>query len=250
LPSFALFGQRYFEGSLAQAGAWILAGAGASRYVCVANVHTAMSSLWDGDLRAANDAADLKVPDGRPLSILARWKGRAGAAQLRGADLLLEVARQGVKKKARHYFYGGAPGVAAAAAARVQALVPGVLVAGVESPPFRPLEVAEEKALATRLRRLKVTVLWVGLGAPKQERWMHAMRGRLPATMVGIGAAFDYYAGTLAEAPGWMQRASLEWLYRLVKEPGRLWKRYLLTNSVFLALAPVELLGLWPQAKR
>jgi N-acetylglucosaminyldiphosphoundecaprenol N-acetyl-beta-D-mannosaminyltransferase len=158
---------------------------------------------------------------------------------------MLAVARRG----GRHYFFGGAPGVAQAAAKRLKGLAPKMTVAGAESPPFRPLNAEEEKALLSRIRRLKVDVLWVGLGAPKQECWMAAMQGRLPATMVGVGAAFDFYAGTVAQAPRWMQQAGLEWAHRLVQEPRRLWKRYLLCNSLFLLLAPLELLGLWPQAE-
>jgi N-acetylglucosaminyldiphosphoundecaprenol N-acetyl-beta-D-mannosaminyltransferase len=139
--------------------------------------------------------------------------------------------------------------VAKAAAKRLKALAPKMAVAGAEAPPFRPLKAAEEKALLARLKRLKVDVLWVGLGAPKQERWMAGMQGRLPATMVGVGAAFDFYAGTVPQAPRWMQRAGLEWAYRLMQEPQRLWRRYLASNSLFLLLAPLELLGLWPQTR-
>jgi N-acetylglucosaminyldiphosphoundecaprenol N-acetyl-beta-D-mannosaminyltransferase len=246
--SFSLFGQRYFEGSLDGAAGWVLGQQGRSRVVCVSNVHTAMQSLWDPRLRQANDAADLKVPDGKPLSVLARLKGVRGAQQVRGADLLLAVAKKGLKKKTRHYFYGSAPGVAEAASRRLKARVPGVAVLGAESPPFRALSPTEERALIARLKKLKIGVLWVGLGAPKQEQWMAAMRGRIPAVMVGVGAAFDFYAGTVSEAPRWLQGLGLEWLYRLAKEPGRLWKRYLLTNSLFLILAPFELLGWWRES--
>ncbi len=240
----SLFGKRYFGGSLEQAARWVLDAPRRSRMLCVANVHTAMQSLWDPQLRAANAAADLRVPDGRPLAWMAQLKGRS-AQQVRGADLMLAVAAQG----GRHYFFGGAPGVAQKAAASLKAKAPMMAVAGVESPPFRPLSAAEEKALLGRLKRLKVDVLWVGLGAPKQERWMAAMKGRLPVTMIGVGAAFDYHAGSLAEAPRWMQRAGQEWAFRLMSEPGRLWKRYLSSNSLFLLLAPLELLGLWPEAE-
>jgi N-acetylglucosaminyldiphosphoundecaprenol N-acetyl-beta-D-mannosaminyltransferase len=103
--------------------------------------------------------------------------------------------------------------------------------------------------LATRLKRAKASVLWVGLGAPKQELWMARMQGKLPLTMLGVGAAFDYYAGTRQEAPRWMQALALEWAYRLAQEPGRLWRRYLATNLAFLLLAPLELLGLWPRKR-
>jgi N-acetylglucosaminyldiphosphoundecaprenol N-acetyl-beta-D-mannosaminyltransferase len=124
--------------------------------------------------------------------------------------------------------------------------VKGLKVVGVESPPFRPLTPKEEQTLLAKLKRLKVDLLWVGLGAPKQEKWMARMKGKINCTMLGVGAAFDYYAGTLPEAPRWMQSVALEWLYRLFHEPGRLWKRYFLTNSLFILLAPLEFLRLWP----
>lgn len=244
--AFQLFGQRYFCGSLDEAVRLIGSWRGKSRVVCVSNVHTAMQSLWDPALREANRLADLRVPDGRPLSWMARLKGRFQAGQVRGADLMLALAQRG----GRHYFYGGQAGVAKKAAAALKARAPKMSVAGAEAPPFRPLTAAEERALIAKLKRLKVGTLWVGLGAPKQERWMAAMRGRIPATMLGVGAAFDFYAGSVAEAPRWMQGAGLEWLFRLVQEPGRLWRRYLSTNLAFLALAPIELLGLWPRDGR
>jgi N-acetylglucosaminyldiphosphoundecaprenol N-acetyl-beta-D-mannosaminyltransferase len=244
-PSFALFGQRYFCGTVDGAADWVMRKPRQSRYVCVSNVHTAMQSLWDPALRAANDAADLKVPDGKPLSVLARLKGVQDCRQVRGGDLMLAAAKRG----GRHYFYGAGPGVAQAAAKALKRQARNMVVAGAETPPFRALTVKEEKALLARIKRLKVDVLWVGLGAPKQELWMHAMRQRLPLTMVGVGAAFDFYAGTVAEAPRWMQAMGLEWLHRLATEPRRLWKRYLVGNGLFLLLAPVELLGLWPRMK-
>jgi N-acetylglucosaminyldiphosphoundecaprenol N-acetyl-beta-D-mannosaminyltransferase len=246
---FELFGQSYFCGSLDEAADWVLAGGARPRFVCVANVHTAMNALWDRQLKRVFHAADLKVPDGRPLSLLARLKGRP-AHQIRGADLMRTVARRGLKKSARHYFYGGAPGVAQDCAKALAREAPGLKVAGFESPPFRPLSSAESKTLKAKLKRLKVDVLWVGLGAPKQELWMHASNGSLALTQLGVGAAFDYFAGTRAEAPAWMRQLGLEWAYRLLQEPRRLWRRYLVSNLAFLALAPFELLGLWPQREQ
>lgn len=245
--SFRLFGQEYFEGSVEDAADWIRGRVGRSSYVCVSNVHTAMNSLWNPQLAAANTGADLKVPDGRPLSVLARLKGHPRARQVRGADLMLALARRG---KLRHYFYGAAPGVAARVATRLKVLAPLLKVAGAESPPFRALSSAEERAFVKKMKHLKVDLLWVGLGAPKQEIWMASMRGKLPCAMIGVGAAFDYYAGSLSEAPRWMQHFAMEWLYRLAHEPRRLWKRYFLTNTLFLVAAPLELLGLWPEKTR
>jgi N-acetylglucosaminyldiphosphoundecaprenol N-acetyl-beta-D-mannosaminyltransferase len=277
LPSFSLLGRRFYLGDEAGALAWLLGagkgrassaptghfgiapevGVGAElarprqrpnipRVVCVANVHTLVAGLWDRELREAQESADLSLADGRPLSLAGKFLGAWEARQLRGPDLMLSAAKAGLKRGARHYYYGGGPGVAAGVAAKLKSAVPGLKVAGAESPPFRALSDAELRALAARLKRAKANLLWVGLGAPKQEKIMRRLAGLdAPATMIGVGAAFDYYAGTKKEAPRWMMAASLEWLYRLGSEPRRLWKRYLGTNPLFLALLLSEHFGLY-----
>jgi N-acetylglucosaminyldiphosphoundecaprenol N-acetyl-beta-D-mannosaminyltransferase len=217
----------------------------------VANVHTVVSALWNRDLRAAQADADLSLPDGRPLSLAAKLLGDWEARQLRGPDLLMEAAVAGRRLRLRHYYLGGAPGVAEAVAAAVKRAAPGLVVAGAWSPPMGPLSPRAIKAWAARLKRARPDLVWVGLGAPKQEILMAALaEAGLRATMIGVGAAFDYHAGTKREAPRWMQAAALEWLYRLIQEPKRLFGRYLSTNPAFVALVLVECLGLLPQSRQ
>lgn len=248
-PGFLLFGQAYFVGGLQELLDWLLARDRKPRPVHVANVHTAVSALTDPSLRLAQAEASLRLPDGRPLFFAGKIMGAWEAQQLRGPDVMLAAARSGVKGGTRHYYYGGGEGVAAAVAKRLKADVRGLKVAGQDSPPMGPLDPGALKRLATKLKRLKVDVLWVGLGAPKQEQAMELLRQfGAPCAMVGVGAAFDYFAGTKSEAPVWMQRLALEWAYRLAQEPGRLWKRYLSTNPSFLLLLPWELWGLSPFA--
>lgn len=251
LLSFSLLGRRFFAGSLEEAQAWLLKASKEPRAVCVANVHTLVLGLFDTELGQAQSEAALSLPDGKPLSLAGKLEGCWQAAQLRGPDLMLSLAQAGVAAKARHYYFGGHPGAAKKAAQRLGALVPGLQVSGVESPPFRELSDAELKALIGRLKRTRTTHLWVGIGAPRQEKLM-ARLARLgaPCAMVGVGAGFDYYAGTKPEAPRWMMALSLEWLFRLGSEPGRLWKRYLGTNPVFLCLLLAEHFGLYPGSEQ
>jgi N-acetylglucosaminyldiphosphoundecaprenol N-acetyl-beta-D-mannosaminyltransferase len=209
----------------------------------VANVHTVVTGLWDPLLRQAQEGAAFSVPDGRPLYWAARLKGYGSARQVRGPALMRESLRMGVGRRVRHFFFGGDAGVAEAAAKRMEREIPGLRVAGTESPPFRALTAGEERRVQAKLRRAKVEVLWVGLGAPKQERWMEAHRTFAPV-MTGVGAAFDYFAGTHREAPPWAQRMGLEWLVRLAQQPRRLAWRYLSTNPVFAVLFAGEYFGL------
>lgn len=246
LPFFSVLGRRFYLGDEAAALEWLLAPSRSPRAVCVANVHTLVSSLWDKELAMAQESAALSLPDGRPLSLAGKLLGAWEARQLRGPDLMLSAAKAGAARGTRHYFYGGAAGVAEAVAAKLKGLVPGLKVAGAESPPFSPLSDAGLKALAARLKRAKADILWVGLGAPKQEKLMLRLaRLKAPCAMAGVGAAFDYYAGTKNEAPRWMMGLALEWLYRLISEPRRLWKRYLGTNPLFVALLFSEHFGLY-----
>ena len=250
-PGFLVFGQAYFVGSLQDLLAWLLDRKREPRPVHVANVHTAVSALSDPALRLAQAEASLRLPDGRPLYLAGKALGAWEVRHLRGPDVMLAAAQSGLKGGTRHYFYGGAEGVAAAVAARLKREARGLQVAGHESPPMGPLDPLALKRLAAKLKRLKVDICWIGLGAPKQELAMELLRqSGAPCAMVGVGAAFDYFAGTKAEAPVWMQRLALEWLYRLSQEPGRLWKRYLSTNPSFVLLMPWEFWGLSPFSRQ
>jgi N-acetylglucosaminyldiphosphoundecaprenol N-acetyl-beta-D-mannosaminyltransferase len=219
---------------------------GERRYVCVANVHTVTESTRNPALRRAINGAGMVTPDGMPLVWVGRWWGFSSIERVYGPDLLRQACKYGVSRGWRHYFYGGAPGVAERLARRLQAEIPGLQVVGVESPPFRLLEEVEIQDLIQRIQLLQPHLLWVGLGAPKQELWMAEHAGKMPVpVMLGVGAAFDFLAGVKPQAPIWMQRSGLEWLFRLMSEPRRLWKRYLVNNPRFIVLVLAQTLGLW-----
>ncbi len=207
-------------------------------YVCLTNVHTTVKSQRSVALRAAVDGAYLSVPDGMPLAWILRRRGHIETEKVTGIEFIPIVASTGLDRGLRHFFYGGAPGVAVRAGLRLEELVPGVNVVGAASPPFAdthggwPVE-----ELELELRRTRPHVLWIGLGAPKQELLMAELAERVDVpVMVGVGAAFDYLARTKPAAPSVLRHIGLEWLFRLAAEPGRLWRRYLGTNSMFLWL--------------
>lgn len=219
--------------------------ASARTYVCVTGVHGVMESQRDPELRTIHNRAGLVTPDGMPLVWLGRWRGRREMDRVYGPDLMLELCRHSVEKGYRHFFYGGAEGVAAELAARLQARIPGLQVAGWYTPPFRPLRDEEEAELFSRIAESGADIVWVGLSTPKQERFMGRSHGRLPAAvMIGVGAAFDIHSGAKRQAPQWMQRSGLEWLFRLAIEPRRLWKRYLSNNPRFVIGIIGQSLGL------
>ena len=221
-------------------------GAG-SRYVCPTSVHGLVEGWRDPAFRAILAAAALVAPDGVPLVWLGRLKGRRQMTRVFGPDLMVEVCRRSAQpgSTVRHFFYGGAPGVAEELARRLAARFVGLAVVGCAAPPFRDLAEGELAAIAETINQSGADLVWVGLGTPKQERWAAAMRSRLHAkVLVTVGAGFDYHTGRLRRAPTVMQRAGLEWAYRLAQEPGRLWRRYLTNNPLFVVLAAAELLGL------
>lgn len=202
------------------------------RYVCVTNVHTAVTAHEDPAYRAVQNGAVLVLPDGAPLAAYSRRHGFAQARRVAGPDLFRAMLGAGTGR--RHYFYGGSEVTAAALREVLPRRYPGLVIAGIESPPFRPLTAEEDAAAVARINAAGPDYVWVGLGAPKQENWMAAHAGRVDAVMLGVGAAFDFEAGTVARAPRWMQEHSLEWLWRLSQDPGRLFSRYLRTNTKFL----------------
>lgn len=210
---------------------------GERRYVCVANVHSVMESYRDPALREVMNGSGLTTPDGMPLVWLLKRAGHRSATRVYGPDLMLDVCGASVAAKHRHFFLGGAPGVAETMADRLGARFPGLEVAGMLSPPYRRLTVEEDEALVRTVNEANADIVWVGLGAPKQELWMAEHRDRLDAAvLVGVGAAFDFHAGAVRQAPAYLQRAGLEWAYRLLKEPRRLWYRYLVYNPWFVLL--------------
>lgn len=210
---------------------------GAREYLCVAAVHTVMESREDDALRAAVDGAAFTVPDGQPLAWALRKLGHDIDARVYGPELMERACARAAGSGQRHYLYGGRDEKALAQlAANLLGRHPELQLAGGYSPPFRTLTEVELDEIAARINAAGPDVVWVGIGVPKQEKWMAAMRDRLDApVLVGVGAAFDFHAGLVPQAPAWMQRRGLEWLFRLVQEPRRLWKRYARHNPRFVA---------------
>jgi N-acetylglucosaminyldiphosphoundecaprenol N-acetyl-beta-D-mannosaminyltransferase len=219
--------------AVAEIGRWIEQGE--QRYVCVTGVHGVMESQRDPELLAIHNRSGLTTPDGMPMVWASRRAGAKHVTRVYGPDLMLAVCEHGLARGWSHFFYGGGDGVADLLAERLSARFPGLEVAGCFTPPFRPMTEQEDADLVALLNERPPDIVWVGLSTPKQERWMAAHVGRVQAAaLIGVGAAFDMHAGLLPQAPAWMQRAGLEWLYRLMKEPRRLWRRYLANNPRFL----------------
>lgn len=253
IGTVALLGVPVATGSVAecadQVARWARepARSGGPQYVCPTSVHGLVEGWRDPTFRAILAAAALIAPDGVPLVWLGRLKGQRHMTRVFGPDLMVEVCRRSTQpgSTVRHFFYGGKPGVAEELARRLTERFAGLAVVGCLAPPFRGLAENEVLAIADTINRSGADLVWVGLGTPKQERWAAAMRSRLRAkVVVTVGAGFDYHTGRLRRAPPVMQRAGLEWAYRLAQEPGRLWRRYLTNNPLFVVLAAAELLGL------
>lgn len=214
-------------------------------YICVTGVHGIMESQADAELRNIHNRAGLVVPDGMPLVWLGRLQGHSEMDRVYGPDLLLELCQHSITRGYRHFFYGGGESVAEDLAQQLQRRFPGLQVSGTLSPPFRPLTQDEELDLFARVSDGRTDIVWIGLSTPKQERFMASVVGRMPAhVMIGVGAAFDFHSGRKRQAPYWMQRSGLEWLFRLASEPGRLWKRYLTNNPRFVVSVIAQSLGL------
>ena len=223
--------------------AWIAARA--RQCVCVRDVHGVMACQTDAELRRIHHEAGLVTPDGMPLVWVSRLRGYGHVRRVSGSDLMFELCRRSVAKGYRHFLYGGAPGVAERLASNLRQRFAGLTIVGSYSPPFRPLTPEEDDEVVRMINASKANVVWVGLSTPKQERWMAAHVGRLDApVLLGVGAAFDFHAGVKKRAPAWMQRSGLEWFFRLVTEPLRLWRRYLVMAPKFVFLVAVETLAL------
>lgn len=205
------------------------------QYVCVTGVHGVMESVRDTSLRDVHNGSGLTTTDGMPLVWCARRAGVRSAERVYGPDLMLAVCASAAQHGWSSYLYGGADGVAERLAAQLVLRFPALKIAGTHSPPFRPLLPEEEEDVVTRINSSGADLVWVGLSTPRQERWMQAMRPRLDASvLLGVGAAFDFHAGLLRQAPPWMRQSGLEWAFRLGVEPRRLWRRYLRNNPEFV----------------
>ena len=206
------------------------------RFVCIRDVHGIMLARHDAELARIHDAAAMITPDGMPIALIGKWRGLA-VERTCGPDLMPLLLEASVQAGVSQYFYGGRDGVAQDLAEKMQARFPGLAVAGAETPPFRPIDDAELAELATRINAAGADVVWVGLSTPKQERLMHRLAPRVRATLIGVGAAFDLHSGNMERAPEWTHRLCLEGVYRLFKEPKRLWRRYLVMAPRFVVLA-------------
>lgn len=214
-------------------------------YVCVTGVHGITEAQDDPEFRRILNASFLNTTDGMPLVWLGKHYVGGDVSRVYGPDLMLEIFAATQATPFRHLFYGGAPGVAEELKAKLAARFPGVSVCGTYCPPFRPLNAAEEAELTALVAEKKPDVIWVGLSTPKQERFMAAWLPRLETTlMFGVGAAFDFHAGRVRQAPRWIQRSGFEWLYRMACEPRRLARRYLVNNPRFLWRIAGQLTGL------
>jgi N-acetylglucosaminyldiphosphoundecaprenol N-acetyl-beta-D-mannosaminyltransferase len=209
-------------------------------YICVSNVHTTVISYEESSYCKIQNGGLMAIPDGNPLSIVGRIRGHKDMDRITGPSLMAELFKVSVEKGYRHYFYGSKEETLDKLYTALKKTYPGIQVSGMYSPPFRSLTVDEDKAIVKRINETKADFVWVGLGAPKQEKWMAEHLGRVNGLMIGVGAGFDYFAGNIQRAPEWMQKCSLEWLYRLVQEPRRLFFRYLSTNTIFILQAIIK----------
>ena len=204
-------------------------------YVCVTGVHGVMESQRDPELRRIHNQSGLTTPDGMPMVWAGHWAGAGHMRRVYGPDLMLALCELAAERGWSSYFYGGAEGVPQLLAERLTSRFPGLTVAGCMSPPFRSLSPEEDAAAIRRINDTRPDIIWVGLSTPKQEQWMAEHIGRVQApVLVGVGAAFDIHAGRLRQAPPYLQRAGLEWLYRMLREPRRLWHRYARNNPRFV----------------
>jgi N-acetylglucosaminyldiphosphoundecaprenol N-acetyl-beta-D-mannosaminyltransferase len=202
--------------------------------VHLCNAYTLSLALRDERYAALLNSSSLRLPDGKPLVWVAKSRRVALPDRVYGPDLLLDVARAGQSIGLRHYFYGGTEEILDSFLDRLRREAPDIVVAGFEAPPFRPATEAELDALARRVVASDIDVVWVGLGTPKQDDFVNAFAARSGRTCIAVGAAYDFLSGAKKQAPHWMQQRGLEWLFRLVSEPRRLWRRYLIGNTLFV----------------
>ena len=203
-------------------------------YICVSNVHTTVTAYRDPQYRAVQNGAVMNIPDGKPLSIVQHMGGEKEAGRVPGPDLMPEIFSLSEKKGYRHYFYGSTQKTLDALRKKLSAHYPDMNIVGMYSPPFRPMTEEEDREAVERINAARPDFIWVGLGAPKQEKWMADHDGRVCGLMLGVGAGFDFHAGTIKRAPKWMQEICMEWLYRIGQDPKRLLVRYLDTNFSFV----------------
>ena len=208
------------------------------KYICVGNVHTTVMAHDDANYHTVQKEAAFVLPDGKPLSVYSQKHGFTEAERVTGPDLMLELFKR--ENGLKHYFYGSTQETLDMLREKLKEQYPNLAIAGMVSPPFHELSEEEDAEAVRAINESGADVIWVGLGAPKQENWMYAHKDKVNGVMIGVGAGFDYHAGNIKRAPMWMQKMSLEWLYRLLQDPKRLFKRYLVTNTRYLYLIKKE----------
>jgi N-acetylglucosaminyldiphosphoundecaprenol N-acetyl-beta-D-mannosaminyltransferase len=215
-------------------------------YVTITNVYSVSEAQRDPELRRIFNEALLSTPDGMPMVWMGRLQGQPSIRRVYGPDLVLNLCEHSRATGFSHFFCGGKPGVAEDLADTLQKRFPGLRVAGTFCPAFGPLNSEQQAALANKVRETQPDFFWVGMSTVKQERFMAEYMSILPEAkiFIGVGAAFDFFTGRVRQAPRWMMRVGLEWLYRLFQEPKRLWRRYLIYNPLFIVRATAQLLGL------
>ena len=212
-----------------------------ARVFAFCNVHSVMTARRDAAVREALVAADIATPDGMPLVWMLRRQGLPDQPRVYGPDLMAYALPHGLDRGWKHFFFGANDTTLDLLCAAAERLAPGVQVVGRYAPPYRPMTDAEEDDVIAAIRSSGANIVWVGLGMPKQELWMHRVHRRLPGvSLMGVGAAFDLLSGTVPQAPDWIQDRGLEWAYRLWREPRRLWRRYLVNNPAFVLLAVAQ----------
>lgn len=204
-------------------------------YICVSNVHTTVMSYEDESYKAIQNGGFMALPDGKPLSIVSKKRGFKEAERVTGPDLMEEIFKISEERGYSHYFYGSTQETLDILRVKLKEKYPNIGIAGMYSPPFRKLTKEEDIEIVNNINKTNPDFVWIGLGAPKQEIWMSEHKNRVNGLMLGVGAGFDYHAGNISRAPKWMQDYSLEWLYRLLQDPQRLFKRYFITNTKFIS---------------
>jgi N-acetylglucosaminyldiphosphoundecaprenol N-acetyl-beta-D-mannosaminyltransferase len=213
-----------------------------SRYVCFCNVHALVTARWDTLLSSALGQSDMVAPDGAPVAWVLRRLGHGAQRRIYGPDFFWAYCAAAAVDGESIFLLGSSANTLARLQERLHQVFPGLRIAGAISPPFRALTEEEDRAIVEAINGSGAGTVWVSLGCPKQEIWMAAHHGAVRAVMLGVGAAFDFHAGTVRQAPRWMRESGLEWMHRLFTEPRRLWRRYLVTNTMFLVLGGLQLL--------
>ena len=209
-------------------------------YMCVSNVHTTVTSFEDKSYCDVQNGGIMAIPDGGPLSTVGQKRGYKNMNRTTGPSYMEEILKISAQKGYRHYFYGSTEGTLDKLQKVLEHDYPGAQIAGMYSPPFRLLTKEEDDLVIEKINETAPDFVWIGLGAPKRECWMAEHQGKIKGFMIGVGAGFDYFAGNISRAPLWMQKNNLEWLYRLIQDPKRLFKRYLFTNMTFIWNAMIK----------